>query len=329
MAETCYCGSKTALKRDGTHFSSCFKCYKSNDSVKENAKSYLVYDTETTGLPERISFNVYHPPSQIGRYANSRIVQIAWRLYDAQGIAISPAEEYLVTQNGWTITHDTEKIHGISNDMCAALGKPFELVGGKFETCLRKADVVVGHNVDFDVNVLASEYFRNGDSATANALLSKPRQCTLALARKLKYKKCKLVDLYSHLFGEPLVGAHSAIYDMEASARVWFKLSKNIDLGMYAEIDLGMYAKIDLGMYAEIDIASEKCPILMVCPIKNTLKVFENIANELNRVWSREPNRRQLEAILEVDGIFACILAIENDYLKNLVHVIHGISLGE
>ncbi len=58
-----------------------------------------------------------------------------------------------------------------------------------FNQKIRDCDYIVGHNVNFDVNVLAAELFRNNHQALARILFYKKRFCTMNRARDFNIKK--------------------------------------------------------------------------------------------------------------------------------------------
>ena len=73
---------------------------------------YLVFDTETTGLPK----NWDAPVSDSGNWP--RCVQLAWQLHDASG-ALLEQESFIVKPEGYNIPFDAEKVHGISTALAA------------------------------------------------------------------------------------------------------------------------------------------------------------------------------------------------------------------
>ena len=109
---------------------------------------YLIFDTETTGLPKRYDA----PISDTENWP--RCVQIAWQLHDGMGNLISH-EDYLIKPDGFNIPYESEQIHGISTALAEQDGIPLAEVLDKFNEALAKATFVVGQNVDFDFKVMA------------------------------------------------------------------------------------------------------------------------------------------------------------------------------
>ena len=82
---------------------------------------YLIFDTETTGLPKRWDA----PVSDTDNWP--RCVQIAWQLHDEMGGLIEQFDT-LVRPEGFNIPYDSEQIHGISTDLALREGKPLDEV---------------------------------------------------------------------------------------------------------------------------------------------------------------------------------------------------------
>ncbi len=114
---------------------------------------YLIFDTETTGLPKRWKAPITDSDNW------PRCVQIAWQLHDAMGQCIEH-QDYLIRPDGFNIPYDAEQIHGISTALAIKEGEALDVVLEKFNTALAKAKFVVGQNVGFDLNIMGCEYHR-------------------------------------------------------------------------------------------------------------------------------------------------------------------------
>ena len=86
---------------------------------------YLIFDTETTGLPKRWGA----PISDTDNWP--RCIQIAWQLHDDMGKLIEH-QDYLVKPEGFNIPYDAERIHGISTELAEAEGISLAEVLEKF-----------------------------------------------------------------------------------------------------------------------------------------------------------------------------------------------------
>ncbi|WP_109434216.1 MULTISPECIES: DNA polymerase III subunit alpha [Aquimarina] len=185
---------------------------------------YLVFDTETTGLPKRWDA----PISDTDNWP--RCIQIAWQLHDAMGNCIEH-QDYLVKPDGFNIPYDAEKIHGISTELAEQDGITLEEVLEKFNIALSKTKFVVGQNVGFDVNIMGAEFYRLG---VENDLQNLPvldtctettaSLCQIPGGRGGKFKLPTLTELHQHLFGVAFGEAHNATADVEATTRCFLEL---------------------------------------------------------------------------------------------------------
>ncbi|WP_347923915.1 DNA polymerase III subunit alpha [Pontimicrobium sp. SW4] len=185
---------------------------------------YLIFDTETTGLPKRWNAPITDTDNW------PRAVQIAWQLHDAMGNCIEH-QDYLIQPNGFNIPYDAEKIHGISTELAQEQGLPLAEVLEKFNEALNKSKFVVGQNVGFDLNIMGCEFFRED---TATKLLELPvldtctehtaELCKLPGGRGGKFKLPTLTELHEYLFGEAFNEAHNATADVEATTRCFLEL---------------------------------------------------------------------------------------------------------
>jgi DNA polymerase-3 subunit alpha len=193
---------------------------------------YLIFDTETTGLPKRWNAPITDTDNW------PRCIQIAWQLHDAMGNCIEH-QDYLVKPEGFNIPFDAEKIHGISTELAQEQGIPLAEVLEKFNTALSKTKFVVGQNVKFDLNIMGAEFVRGN---VANPLQELPvldtctehtaNLCQIPGGRYGKFKLPTLTELHEFLFNKPFSEAHNATADVEATTRCFFEL---VRLGEYTK----------------------------------------------------------------------------------------------
>src|SRR5690606_41974475 len=113
---------------------------------------FLIFDTETTGLPKRWDA----PVTDTANWP--RCVQIAWQLHDDMGRLIEN-QDYLVKPEGFNIPYDAEKVHGICTELAVEQGVELKEVLEKFSVALSKSKFVVGQNINFDVNIMSCEFY--------------------------------------------------------------------------------------------------------------------------------------------------------------------------
>ena len=116
---------------------------------------YLIFDTETTGLPKKWAA----PISDTDNWP--RCVQIAWQLHDEMGNLLEH-QDYLIQPEGFNIPYDAESIHGISTELAQQNGIALREMLEKFNAALSKAKFIVGQNLGFDVNIMGCEFYRMG-----------------------------------------------------------------------------------------------------------------------------------------------------------------------
>jgi DNA polymerase III epsilon subunit-like protein len=115
----------------------------------------LFFDTETTGLPK----NWKAPVTDLDNWP--RLVQLAYLVYDFDGNLIHSCNE-IVKPNGFTIPLDASNVHGITTDIANQRGSKIEEVFELFSIHLKRAKVIVAHNMAYDEKIIGSEMIRLG-----------------------------------------------------------------------------------------------------------------------------------------------------------------------
>jgi len=185
---------------------------------------YLIFDTETTGLPK--SWNA--PITNTDNWP--RCVQIAWQLHDEMGNLLEH-NDFLIKPDNFNIPYDAERIHGISTELAEEQGISLENGLILFNEALSKTKFIVGQNLNFDLNIMGCEFHRLG---VENKLASLPIldtctektafMCQIPGGRGGKFKLPTLTELHTHLFGAGFGDAHNATADVEATTRCFLEL---------------------------------------------------------------------------------------------------------
>ena len=198
---------------------------------------YLIFDTETTGLPK----NWKAPITDTDNWP--RCIQIAWQLHDEMGELIED-QNYLIKPDNFEIPYESQKIHGISTELAIEEGNSLDEVLEKFNQSLEKSSFVIGHNVSFDINVIGCEFYRQQlkNSLSSKKLLDTCTEdtallCELPGGRGGKYKLPTLIELHEFLFDTSFKEAHNATADVEATARCFLEL---IRIRRFKEDQLGV-----------------------------------------------------------------------------------------
>jgi DNA polymerase III subunit alpha len=187
---------------------------------------YLIFDTETTGLPRSWSAPITDTDNW------PRCVQIAWQLHDDMGNLIEH-QDYLIKPEGFNIPYDAERIHGISTELAIEQGIALQEVLEKFNIALSKTKFIVGQNIGFDVNIMGCEFHRAniGSDMVKMPVLDTCTEVTASLlklpgGRGGRFKLPTLTELHQYLFKVPFSEAHNATADVEATTRCFLELIK-------------------------------------------------------------------------------------------------------
>lgn len=200
---------------------------------------FLIFDTETTGRPQ----NYNAPLTDLDNWP--RLVQLAWQLHDSTGKLLA-AHSYIIKPEGFDIPFMAEKIHGISTKRALTEGHDLRETLALFIEHLKQAHYLVGHNVQFDINILGAEFIRC--NLNTSTLLSGRQKDTGELSTSFcelpggpggRFKMPKLSELHEKLFGTGFDDAHDAAYDVEATAKSYFELLKRKIIPTPPDVDVG------------------------------------------------------------------------------------------
>jgi DNA polymerase-3 subunit alpha len=172
---------------------------------------FLIFDTETTGLPVDFGASAFKGPNNW-----PHIVSISWAIMDDKFKKVLSSQSYIIKPRGWDIPFESVAIHGITTSEATEHGHDLAQVMDKFfsEDC----DGYIAHNIHFDRNVvynamlwdLGYKFFEG---------LGKPKMCTMIIGRNLcklpKNKSPKLSELYEFSTGKkPTISClHNSLYD--------------------------------------------------------------------------------------------------------------------
>ena len=194
---------------------------------------YLIFDTETTGLPQ----NWKAPLTDFDNWP--RLVQLAWQVHDLEGKLVD-VKNYIIKPEGFDIPFNASKIHGISTERALQEGMPLLEVLEIFMQDIEKAKFVVGHNISFDNSIVGCEFLRK---SIPNLLQSIPAIdtkndatdfCKIPGGRGGKFKWPSLTELHEKLFESTFSQAHNASADVEATARCFLELLR-LDVISYSK----------------------------------------------------------------------------------------------
>ena len=174
------------------------------------------FDTETTGV------NPYF----------DRIIQFGgiFGEYDPENETFTQRFEINQYINiPWNIPPEASKIHGIYKQDLENYAMMDSYIMG-FLWCIQEADFVIGHNVDFDKNMLKAEAKRYNIDFPFDQVkwLDTMKRSTWLIPGSKK--RPKLQELYTFLYGKPFDWAHDAMADIRATKDCFLQLIKSTNL---------------------------------------------------------------------------------------------------
>jgi DNA polymerase III epsilon subunit-like protein len=211
-----------------------------SNTLGDEKNLVMVLDLETTGLPITKSFNDYFHYSNLDKYDGSRIVQFSWGIYKQNGEKVL-LRDFVIKPSGFTIPDKSTKIHGIPHNYAKKYGIELIKVIECLEKDINKINVIVAHNLIFDINVLLSELYRFKNFDLINKLKNINNVCTAQTTKDIIqikiiinyeyiYKLPNLAELYYWCFQEKIEGAHNSKNDVINLSKIYFYLKneKNI-----------------------------------------------------------------------------------------------------
>jgi DNA polymerase-3 subunit epsilon len=173
----------------------------------------LIFDTETTGMVE-----FRKPPEDPSQ---PDLIQLGMLLVDTDDWEPRARHSMLVQlAEGVRIDPAAHEAHGISEEDCARFGIVPMVACSLFNQSCLQADVIVAHNLAFDVSIMKTALFRLGNKP--HRLDGRQLVCTkeastdvLKLPGNYGYKWPTLAEAYFHYTGRELEGAHDALVDTE------------------------------------------------------------------------------------------------------------------
>jgi DNA polymerase-3 subunit epsilon len=179
----------------------------------------LIFDTETTGM---VAFR--KPPEDASQ---PDLIQLGLLMVETDDWEPRARLSVLVQLNeGVQIEPGARAAHGISEADCAKYGIVPMVACSLFNQACLQADIIVAHNLAFDLSIMKTALYRLGDKP--HRLDGRQMVCTkesstdiLKLPGKYGYKWPTLAEAYRHYTGKEVEGAHDALVDTEACAEIF------------------------------------------------------------------------------------------------------------
>lgn len=176
----------------------------------------IIFDTETTGLTKPIPTDAKFQPFLTEIFC-FKINEDLEMIGEFESMIKPPIP----------ISKEITKITGITDADVADAPSFFEIYD-YLHSFFKSADVAVGHNIAFDIDVIYYELMRHD----LDKKFSYPKRhiCTVESSYHFNNKRLNLQKLHEHLFGEGFDGGHRARNDVMATARCFAELCNRGDI---------------------------------------------------------------------------------------------------
>jgi len=178
---------------------------------------HIIMDTETTGLILNTGRSLVRQP---------RVIELCALTFNDKGKIVDGFDELFSLPPGETLPEKITEITRLTNDDIADK-PPFADRASAVRDFLAEGDVIVAHNLSFDMEMIDNEMRRVGLS---DVKWPKRKICTVEQTRHLLGFNLNLGKLHEHLFGVVHENAHRAEADVKALARCYFELKRKGEL---------------------------------------------------------------------------------------------------
>lgn len=191
---------------------------------------YLAFDTETTDIPR--------PHLELDHCAQPHLLQFAGVLFDESGVELDQLFTKVRPPPGVLLSAHAYAAHGISLEDAFHCGVEISEVFRWFSSASKRSTCIVGHNVQFDLQIMAIVAARLRETgwstppkifctmAQSTPLVNLPPTARMMAAGRFHPKSPSLSECTRHFFGEELTDAHDAVADVRACIRIFRHLSQ-------------------------------------------------------------------------------------------------------
>jgi DNA polymerase III epsilon subunit-like protein len=203
----------------------------------------LLFDTETTGLPPKFESKVNERNVLLWPH----ILQFSYVLFDTEtNTVVKKFDSIIKIPAAIIINQDSVNIHKITREKSDLEGVSIIPVIEEFMNDLEESDLLIGHNIEFDLNMIYAAIMRNKEELGnfQSLLANKRTYCTMKETTQFcclespyygknynKLKAPKLVELYEKLFNEtPELTLHNSLNDVLVTLRCYMKFKYDRDV---------------------------------------------------------------------------------------------------
>jgi DNA polymerase-3 subunit alpha len=206
---------------------------------------YLVFDTETTGLINKTNLSIENV------HLCPYILQLSYIIFDSQIKEITFTYNSIIKiDNPSLITPDNTAIHKITPSISINSKTTIIQALNMLLTSICHVDIIIGHNIMFDINMIKAEILRLKENSIQNFIINaaiaklnnnKYLFCTMkeniercAIKRTNRYgeynKYPSLYELHLHLFEQSPLNLHNALNDALITLRCYVFTELSYDI---------------------------------------------------------------------------------------------------
>ena len=191
---------------------------------------YLAFDTETTDLPR--------PHLDLDHRAQPHLLQFAGIVFDERGTELDRLFTKVRPPSDALLSAQAYAAHGITLEEAFHFGVGVSEVFRWFALAARRSTCIIGHNVCFDLKIMAIIAARLNETgwstspetfctmAQSTPLVNLPPTPRMVAAGRFHPKSPSLSECIRHFFGEEHSDAHDAVADVRACIRIFCHLTQ-------------------------------------------------------------------------------------------------------
>lgn len=194
----------------------------------------LVFDTETTGLHSKPK------PSYNNTKQWPHIIQLSYVLYETTKFKIVKCVDNIIRlDDSVEISEESINVHGITRSISKRKGIDIKVAINEFMDDLQNVECIVGHNLQFDKDMIIVETVRMNNMKVFTNLkeyctmkngkiMCNIKKVSLTGEPYLKYPR--LTELHEKIFNKIPNGAHDSLADVLICLRCYIKMTTNVDI---------------------------------------------------------------------------------------------------